>query len=262
MEIATSRMEAQNSLVIKLQPATVLLKEVAIKGNGYAAEVIAKAYKKALNENQYSSNGKAFFRQKSQINGEYTELLEAFYFVEYSNQGISNWIIEQGRYARKKADEGNKIIEFQNFSSMTRGLKTYSTKPGDILIPVIPKATEFYGFELKNISHQGGLEIVEIFCRPLQTVQQPGFTGSVFIETNGLQIVKLKGDVFFGSEGIELTQGFKAEDFNLEIEMAYVLDQNNGLPVLDYINANASFKYADNNNNENHDANCLFFLCL
>ena len=96
-------------LRIELEPGKLVMDEVVIEGKGndeFAYKLVNKALYKIMGKGGINRYGKAFYRQISKNGDEYSELYEIFYDTRYSNNGVEDWAIQEGRYALKTLNCG------------------------------------------------------------------------------------------------------------------------------------------------------------
>jgi CarboxypepD_reg-like domain len=133
-----------------------------------AKEVLANLKEAKINY------GKAFYRQIAFQDTVATELIEAFYNVSFSLNGIDKINLEQARFARKKHVPGAVFFSHTNFSYLTVGYNLYAG-PGKKAIGR-PFATYFfdqYDFTLKEEYKKGLDSYVVIEFNPSKNLDNP-----------------------------------------------------------------------------------------
>ena len=94
---------------LALQAAPVALP--AVEPPGYAAELLARAYRVLQHTRGQAQYGQAFYRQVTRNGGEPTEVQEAIWDVKTSSAGLDGSRLAQGRYASRPT-----LMNFTNFS--------------------------------------------------------------------------------------------------------------------------------------------------
>lgn len=233
------RVEENNVLVVKLVPVDNVMDAITVTGKkreSYLTNIIRKAYNKAVfsRNQQY---GKAFYRQTSKAGDRYTELFEVFYDTKFSNTGITDWEVQEGRYAMQITALANK-----NFTLLSRVLTTIQPKTDDFVMPVNPRVNEFYEYNVSEVKKIGNREVAVINFIPLKRVRRPAFEGDVYIDINNYDILKIKGKIQHDNlDFIKITGDGTWKKYILSYEVAY-RQQTDSL-LLDYISVDQSFDY-------------------
>ncbi|MFT7036212.1 MAG: TonB-dependent SusC/RagA subfamily outer membrane receptor [Cyclobacteriaceae bacterium] len=233
------RISENNELVVKLVPVNNVLDAITVTGKkrkSYLVKLIRKAYNRAV----YSRNeqyGKSFYRQTSKADDYYTELYEIFYDTKFSNTGIVDWEVQEGRYAMKTTALVNK-----NFTLLSRVLTTVQPKTDDFVMPINLKVEDYYEFEVIEVKKMGKREVAIINFVPLKRVRMPAFEGVVYIDINNYDILKVKGKIQHENlDFIKITGDGVWKDYVLSYELAY-REESDSL-FLDYISVDQSFDY-------------------
>ena len=233
------RVIENNGLVVKLMPVDNVLDAITVTGKkrkNYLVNLIRKAYNRAVfsRNNQY---GKAFYRQTSKVGGHYSELFEIFYDTKFSNRGIVDWEVQEGRYAMKTTALTNK-----NFTLLSRVLTTVQPRTDDFVMPINLDVEEYYEFDVSEVKKMGSREVAIINFVPLKRVHMPAFEGVVYIDINNYDILKVKGKIQHDElDFIKITGDGVWQDYVLSYELAY-REESDSL-LLDYISVDQSFEY-------------------
>ena len=140
-EKQTIAINKNSKLDIKLKPLIFELNEVSItnKKDFYAYELAKNAFRKADVNRKNRKYGKAFYRQKSKNEDEYSEFSEIIYDINYSTEGIHEWDILEGRYAIKGGTVNNR-----NYTLLSRILKSFQQNSDDLIFPFRDNIDHFY----------------------------------------------------------------------------------------------------------------------
>ncbi len=90
--------------------------EVVAKRSAKIYQLVAKALKRTKEQMKQERFGKAFYRQISQNDSIYSELYEIFYDTKFNANGITDWALQQGRYALQENNEGKGLVFNKNFT--------------------------------------------------------------------------------------------------------------------------------------------------
>lgn len=233
------RVNENSELVIKLMPVDNVLDAITVTGKkreNYLINLIRKAYNRAVfsRNQQY---GKSFYRQTSKAGNYYTELYEIFYDTKFSNTGIVDWEVQEGRYAMKTTALANK-----NFTLLSRVLTTVQPKTDDFVMPINPNVEDYYEFDVMEVKKMGTREVAMINFIPLKRVRMPAFEGVVYIDINNYDILKVKGKIQHNDlDFIKISGDGLWQDYVLSYELAY-REESDSL-LLDYISVDQSFDY-------------------
>ncbi|MCK5468592.1 MAG: carboxypeptidase-like regulatory domain-containing protein, partial [Cyclobacteriaceae bacterium] len=145
--------EAQE-LEINLAPSQMTLQEVTIKAkrnNNAIYQLVKKAYDRLSKSELDMKYGKAFYRQKSQREERYTEIFELFYDVKYTDTGIKDWAVQEGRYAFQNGNEYDIFLYNKNFTLLSRLFSIRQPATESYLIPVNQDVKKLFDLELKEV---------------------------------------------------------------------------------------------------------------
>ncbi|MBX2841551.1 MAG: carboxypeptidase-like regulatory domain-containing protein [Flammeovirgaceae bacterium] len=234
-----------NNAVVNLTPSAKVIPEITVNEN-FEKSLIENAHKKALSYQYNLQTAKAFYRQISKNNDVYPEIYEILYDVTYSRKGISNWKINNGRYALRGDIFDKEYLYHINFTLISKYLKSFDdgiSDEGNLLSPIRNNPEQFYDFELKNfIKYQNRLIAILEFT-PNVTIGFPVFKGDVYIDTKTHDILKLKGEVVGASINLIKGKGSKITNYSRKIDMAFRELEDETL-VMDYINITHTFDYS------------------
>ncbi|MCA8829316.1 carboxypeptidase-like regulatory domain-containing protein [Hymenobacter pini] len=169
-------------VTVTLKASTVALPEVKVRNpDKLAADLVQRAYAKLARHQKEEEFGKAFYRQKQEHNGRYTEFLDAFYDVRFNGQGISGWQLEQARYGSAQEDTG---VEMTNFSAALRLIPVFDPKPSrrTLAVPLSPGSSRTFTFHLREILENQGQEtaVIDFSRRPGVNIFVP--EGTLYID--------------------------------------------------------------------------------
>ena len=152
---------ATQPLLIRLQPASVMLPEVQV--GSYLGDLIAQAYRQLRRSNDQKTYGQAFYRQITRLGDEATEVQEMMWDTKTSSAGVEGTALTQARYAKKKA-----LVSFTNFPIFTKSYGIYSPKVDTTTTTrlISPNVAQNFTLKLLGVTQSGTHQLVEI-----------GFTG-------------------------------------------------------------------------------------
>ncbi|UOQ76433.1 DUF5686 and carboxypeptidase regulatory-like domain-containing protein [Hymenobacter sp. 5516J-16] len=218
---------ATEPLLIVLKASTVALPEVRVRNpEQVATELVKRAYAKLVRHQRQEQYGKAFYRQKQEHNGKYSEFLDAFYDVRFTNQGVGGWQLEQARYATAAEETG---VDMTNFSAAVRLIPVFEPKPSrrTLAVPLSPLADKQFKFHLREVLQDKGQETAVIDFTPRLDLNQPAAFGTLYVDFKTAAIRRLESNVPIGnlmslqfSEGTTLT----SQTFRMVTEFSPVAD--------------------------------------
>lgn len=240
--------DSNTNLEIKLTPISTVLDEVILnsrknKRDLYAINLAKKAFRKisiaSKNRNKY---GKAFYRQKTKSNNDFTEFSEIIYDARYNLGGIESWGILEGRYALKEASVNNK-----NFTRFSQLLKSFQPDTDDLIFPLHKNLDDYYDVRVSEVYSKDNAKIAVLSFTPHKFVKKPIFKGEAYINTNTNEVLKITG--FINKDDFQFIKftekNATKKNYNLTFDIAFKKDsdlQN----VIDYINVNQTFDYYNN----------------
>lgn len=239
------KVENTQHLVIELSPGELLMDEVIVKAKGnneYAYNLVGKAYRKIVND--YSSQyGKAFYRQISQNGDEYSELYEIFYDTRFSNNGVDDWAIQEGRYALKLST-ADSFIYNKNFTLMVRLLSIVQPKTQDLIMPISESVYEQYDLVLSEILFVNNRKVARIRFNVKKDVRYPAMDGDLFIDVETYDVLKVNGTITNDNLKFITLKGEKGSWKNYQVycEIAFKPIEDNKL-VLEYMRLGQNFDY-------------------
>ena len=238
--------EAQE-LEINLAPSQMTLQEVTIKAkrnNNAIYQLVKKAYDRLSKSELDMKYGKAFYRQKSQREERYTEIFELFYDVKYTDTGIKDWAVQEGRYAFQNGNEYDIFLYNKNFTLLSRLFSIRQPATESYLIPVNQDVKKLFDLELKEVIKFDERLIGVISYKPKSIVNLPATTGELYIDIDNYQILKMEGAFTDASlKIIGLSDKNSAWDnYQLDFQISFIDDHSDQL-LMDYIRINHSFDY-------------------
>ncbi|WP_432709999.1 carboxypeptidase-like regulatory domain-containing protein [Pedobacter sp.] len=238
--VEISNLKIDQPIAIKLQATQVNLDEVNITSNP-SKSIMDSAYKKALNNAGNRHYAKAFIRQLSSLNDQYTGVSESFFDAQYSNFAILGWNPTQSRSSKSKKNVPLSNFNFISFASV--GYLSSSV----FATPLGKNASEFYNYKLQGYIKDGEDEIAIIECHLKNKKIQPKtmyFEGRYFINTSSYDVSRITGFV----RNFKITSGgpVKLEIDDSPLEAIYTKSNNGNHYILKYANldVNAKIKYA------------------
>ena len=217
-------------LQIRLQPATVLLPEVAL--GTYTVELIKSAYRQLQKSNPLKTYGQAFYRQITRLDSETTEVQEMVWHAKTSSAGVEGTAMAQGRFAKKKA-----LLTFNNFSVFTKKIILFNSLADSTAHSGIVSlnVARDYTLKLLGVTQNGPQQLVEIGF-----VSKAGFSptpnrGSITIDAATHQVLhfRVESQNLISMKSSNPTFKFKAQ--TSVCEMAFRPSPTGA--VLDYIRA-------------------------
>ncbi|MFC2124421.1 carboxypeptidase-like regulatory domain-containing protein [Bacteroidota bacterium] len=237
---------SEDYIEIVLEPAEILLNELVIKEKGkrsYAHNLMIRAYKRAVDQAGKYKYGRSFYRQISQNGDDYTELYEIFYDTRFSSQGVTDWAIQEGRYAMKKGPHVAEYVFNKNFTLLFRLLNMYQPETDKYVMPVNPDVGEWYNLEVKELRNINGRKVLTIGFYPKEEIYRPAMIGDIMIDIDNADILYIKGtiqDDNFNIIGLA-NKNSHWEKYSISIEASY-RDGEEGM-ILDHIYMDQNFHF-------------------
>ncbi len=231
-------------LIIEMIPGKLLLDELVIKGKGndeYAYGLIERAYYKIMGKST-DNYGKAFYRQISKNGDEYSELYEIFYDTRYSNNGVEDWAIQEGRYALKLST-ADSFIYNKNFTLMIRLLTIVQPETEDLIMPVSDKVREQFYLITDQIMAVNERRVAQIRFEKKETITFPAMKGEIWIDADSYEVLKLSGVIENDDLKFITLKGKSSswKNYQVSCELAFKpLDED---LALDYVRLNQQFDY-------------------
>ena len=240
-ETQTIIVSQTTNVEVKLIPRINELEEVLISTttNKRALKLAKSAFKRTKNTLRVAKFGKALYRQKSKNNDDYSELVEIIYDIRYSNSGIEDWDILQGRYALKEESVNNK-----NYTLLSRLFRSIQPDTDDLIFPLHSELETFYNVRIINKIQSEGGEIAVLWFKPLKNISIPIFEGEVYIDTKTFDVLKVTGSI--SRDDLKLIKLTEEDTYKKNYELLYEInfkkDSVLGLAI-DYIKVNHEFDY-------------------
>ncbi|MCX2584643.1 carboxypeptidase-like regulatory domain-containing protein [Pedobacter sp. MR22-3] len=238
--IEISDLSTDQPLVVKLKAIQINLDEVKITSNP-AKSLMDSAFKKAYLNAGKRHYAKAFIRQLSSLNDNYTGISESFFDAQYSNFAILGWNPTQTRSSKSEKNISLSNFNFISFASV--GYLSTSV----FATPLAKNASEIYNFKVQGYIKDGEDDIAIIECSIKDKKSQPTimyFEGRYFINTDSYNVSKITGFV----RNFKLNSGgpVKLEIEDSPMEAIYTKSDNDSQYILKYanLNVNAKIKYA------------------
>ena len=215
-------------LLIRLQPATVLLPEVQV--GSYLGDLLAQAYRQLRRTHGRKTYGQAFYRQVTQLDDEATEVQEMVWDAETSNAGVEGTALAQGRFAKKKA-----LLSFNNFSVYTKAFSLFDAKADSSTLQGLigPNAARYFVLKLVGVTQNGPQQLVEIDFASRPEVPTNRERGTIVIDETTHQILRLRLEApGFRTKSTNPLYKFKNESTQVEWVFA---PRPGGAATLDYL---------------------------
>ncbi len=231
-----------SEMTVSLNPLVAILEEVVVlaaKKDGFAKELVKKAYEKTSNTSGKQHYGKAFYRQKSKNGDDYSEFSEIFYDLRYNSSGIADWNIVEGRYALK-----DDAVYNRNYTLFSRILRPLQPNTEELIFPLHPSFEVYYDVKIIEMILSGDTKIAVVHFKPKSTIKTPIFEGSIYINSSTYDILKIIGTI--ARDDLKLSKlnannGYW-KDYAISYEITYKQDSTASL-VLDYIKIDQDFDY-------------------
>ena len=243
LEITVSKSE---EMVIEMIPGKLLMNEVVVTGAGnasFAYDLVRKAYYKVMGKGSEERYGKAFYRQISRNGDEYSELYEMFYDTKYSNNGVEDWAIQEGRYALKLSTVDSFIYN-KNFTLMVRLLTIVQPKTDDLIMPVSELVSEQFDLRTERIISVNDRKVAIITFRKKEGIQYPALEGELSIDIDTYEVLKMKGVIADDNLNFISLKGKSGswKNYVVSVELAFK-PLDNGKLALDYMHLQQNFDY-------------------
>ncbi|WP_035561694.1 carboxypeptidase-like regulatory domain-containing protein [Hymenobacter sp. IS2118] len=184
--VAVDVAAATAPLLVRLQPASVLLPEVQV--GSYLSELIAEAYRKLQATHDQKQYGQAFYRQVTRLAGDATEVQEMVWEAASSSAGVEGTALAQARFAKKKA-----LLSFNNFSIYTKQYVVYNPQDDSTQKGLIGLHTDQYlRLKLLGVTQDGPRQLVEIGFESKEESTTKRAHGSMVIDENMHQLLRLR----------------------------------------------------------------------
>ena len=164
-------------------------------------------------------------------------MYEIFYDAKFSDIGITDWEVKEGRYAMGATALANK-----NFTLLSRIISTIQPNTNDFVMPINPQMEDYYEFSVIEVKKMGNREVARLNFEPLKRVKTPAFEGDVYIDINNYDILKIKGKIQnYKLSFVKITGDGTWQNYVLDYELAY--RESADSLILDYISIDQSFDY-------------------
>ena len=238
----TIQVLSPGELEFRLEPASTVLEEIVIKEkkmDRYAVALVKNALNKTMRSSTRPHYGKAFYRQKSQNDSAFVELMEIFYDVKFNSNGILDWEVQEGRYAQHDDQLLNR-----NFTLLSRIFPVIQPLTTDLYLPIMKDAEEIFDIYLNDIIEVEGQKIGIVSFSPKDFVTRPSFSGDVYIDINTHDVLKIDGSFRDDKLPILRLTDKKGRFKNLDIryETAFKRDSMGNM-LMDYVKFDQKFDY-------------------
>ncbi len=242
-----SILDTKEALVVELIPVVNVLEEIVLvssdENDKYATKLAKRAYRKISSETSAKKKyGRAFYRQKTKNNDDYSEFSEIIFDIQYNNSGILKWDIQEGRYAINEEKVNNK-----NFTKFTQILKSFQPPTHDIIFPLHPNLDRYYNVTIDNMIHLEKDKVAILKFIPKKKIKTPIFEGEAYVNTSTNEVLKITGFISHDKDKIlRLSEKESTKKkYQLSYEIVFKKDslQNS---ILDYIKVDQKFDYYKN----------------
>lgn len=207
---------AQPSAALALSLAPVPIALPAAEPAGYAAELLAKAYRQLQRTRPQAQYGQAFYRQVTRNDQQPTEVQEAVWDVKTSSAGLNGSRLAQGRYASRPT-----LMNFTNFSTYTKMASGFcaiaAADTTDSHAVVSPDANRLYTLQYKGLTQASGRAVAEIAFASRPGI--PPVTGSVYIDPATAQVLHARATRPMQTSVSK--KGFDAKNDQVTVEMDF-----------------------------------------
>jgi hypothetical protein len=240
------RISQSEELIISLTPAKRLMQELVIQGAGnesFAYDLVKKAYYHVMSRGLKERYGKAFYRQISKNGEDYSELYEIFYDTRYSNNGVEDWAIQEGRYALKLSTIDSFIYN-KNFTQMVRLLTVVQPRTEDLVVPVSELVYEHFDLQTERIISANDRKLAVISFTKKDDVLSPALEGEISIDIDTYEVLKVEGVIDDDDLKFISLSGKRGSWKNYEIHVEFAfksLDEDQ--LALDYMQLQQNFDY-------------------
>ncbi|MBX2876998.1 MAG: carboxypeptidase-like regulatory domain-containing protein [Saprospiraceae bacterium] len=235
--------EVGTEIQVALEAAELQGVEVVAKKTNKIYQLIAKAMQRTKEQMEQDRYGRAFYRQVSKNDSIYSELYEIFYDTKFSANGISDWALQQGRYALQENNEGRGLVFNKNFTLIDRVFPTLDPAIEMFHTPISARVEDFYNLRTEKIIQPEEQEIALIHFTPKLDIvgKTPTLEGMVYIDLKTFDILKLSGRFASNELKVIAFRGKgKVDNYVLEYESAFQRGKEGEL-LLDYISAKQDF---------------------
>lgn len=243
LDITISNLD--QDLIITLRPLVNVLEEVVLENkeptnDRNASRLANRVYRNISSRLRDSTRfGRAFYRQKSTTNNEFTEFAEIFFDAQYGNGGITKWDILEGRYAIKEEGINNK-----NYTKLSQILRGFQPDTEDVIFPFHPELETYYNVTIKDVFNNGGNEITILRFSPKPDVIIPIFRGEAYVNAKSNQLLKLSGIIL--NDDVELVRLAERKAIKKNYQLAYDLvfkQDSKGELMFDHMKVDQKFDY-------------------
>jgi hypothetical protein len=219
------------ALTLSLAPAPIALP--AAEPAGYAAELLARAYRQLQRTRGQAQYGQAFYRQVTRNGSDATEVQEAVWDVKTTSAGVAGSRLAQGRYASRPT-----LMDFTNFSAITKVAGGFcalaAADTADSHAVVSPDASRLFELHYKGLTQASGHPVAEIAFASRPGI--PAVSGSVFIDPATAQVLHARA-----TRPMQATikkKGFEAKNDQVTVEIDF--RPLAGSLLLNYVKTNGS----------------------
>lgn len=209
--------DKNESLIIKLKPASITLNEVTI--DPYKGQRLLKAAIEKANENLdktfYLS---AFYRQLSTLNDKPNQIFELFYDLKWNVNRIQGWNAKQSRFAEIK-DNISFTLNNQSLIALSYSGYLIRQKNGKLI------NLKDYQIDIEKYIEQGDQQIAVIACKYKKVKRNQYYVNSLYyIGVSDLKIYRLENNIYNLSTTITLGEA----KYPPAVNTIATFSQNNG----------------------------------
>ncbi len=234
-------------LHIALLQSQIVMGEVVIAGKSetdYAYDLLENAFDRAVGNANKESYGKAFYRQISQNDSDYSELYEIFYDTKFSSQGITDWAVQEGRYAMDRGPGTSDYVYSKNFTLLSRVFMMFQPETDQFIMPVNRNVRTLYDLKVIGTRNIDGHTAVVVDFAPKKDITTPAMTGEILIDSKTYDIYMISGAIKNDKFNvIDLTNPAGSwKNYVIQFTCSYKRDDD-GKMLLDYIKFDQQFDY-------------------
>ena len=252
-------------LSVKLELAFVLDNVlVTAKDNSELYKILKKAITRTRQQMRTDKFGRAFYRQLSQNDSTHNELYEIFYDSRFDANGISDWSLQDGRYALRDNSAETNYVYNKNFTLINRLFPTLQPKTDLFITPMREDLEEFYELGTSKVIEQEGRQVAVIEFSPIKEAvgPTPAFAGEIYIDLENFNVLNYSGS--FESNNLKVitfnSMGGEVDEYNLHFETNFRFNGDGEL-LLDYIKTQQEFEVVYSNGlRKSVETNSLFTI--
>lgn len=192
---------------VPLKKKVIQLPEIEIIAHDAAAvTIVKKVYAAIVQHKNDRRSSKGFYRQYAQSGKECSEIIEYFLDLQMNSYGITEKLISEGRYARRKRDaqDTSLFISLTNFSDMSTTLFRLAQDKEPFYMKLVPFATSsltygpiredaetYFDFTIVNADTAGRERTITVQFTPHSGLDKPAYSGEIVVDADNDQVVQI-----------------------------------------------------------------------